>query len=148
MPDTPDITEAAPVLSTGRLAYYNQRLRNRVFAEVLRAIDNEIAAGRITRANIARRLGKNPSQVSRWLSGPGNWTLDTVSDLLTAIESELDTRVVFYRDRSRPNYQHPMASTRDRDSVQILEWSLVHPPVDSDSDVQSFGNKAARIGAQ
>lgn len=39
----------------------------------------------LTQAEIARRLGKRPEQINRWLATPGNWTLETVSDLLLAI---------------------------------------------------------------
>lgn len=36
---------------------------------------------------LADRLGKSKSRVSRLLKGPGNWTLDTVGDLLEAMEA-------------------------------------------------------------
>ncbi|MDE2514436.1 MAG: helix-turn-helix transcriptional regulator [Rhodospirillales bacterium] len=41
----------------------------------------------LTQAEIARRLGRRPEQVHRWLAAPGNWTLETASDLLLAISA-------------------------------------------------------------
>lgn len=43
----------------------------------------------ITQATLAKRLGKRPEQVSRLLGGPGNWTIDTVAELLFAIDGSL-----------------------------------------------------------
>lgn len=39
----------------------------------------------ISKAEIARRLNKDPALINRWLSGPGNWELRTVSDLSAAM---------------------------------------------------------------
>lgn len=39
----------------------------------------------ITKADLARRLGKGADRVSKMLAGPGNWTIDTLADLLFAI---------------------------------------------------------------
>jgi transcriptional regulator with XRE-family HTH domain len=39
----------------------------------------------LTQADLARRLGLGTDRVCRLLGGPGNWTLDTASDLLFAI---------------------------------------------------------------
>jgi len=48
----------------------------------------------LTKSSIADRLGKDRSQISRWFSGPGNWGLDTVSDLLLAMGAEMDHEIV------------------------------------------------------
>jgi hypothetical protein len=64
----------------------------------LTLVMREFKKAGISRATLARRLGKRPEQVSRLLGGPGNWTLDTVSDLLFAIngaEPEYATRYPF-----------------------------------------------------
>lgn len=45
----------------------------------------------MTKAEIAKMLGKKPEQVTRWLAGPGNLTLETLSDLIFAIRGEAFT---------------------------------------------------------
>lgn len=85
----------APVSSSGsrplsrrEIAYYQQRLRNRAFEAVLAYFEQRAVQEGLTKKELARRLGKDPSQITRWFSGPGNWTLDTVSDLLLAMGAE------------------------------------------------------------
>ena len=63
------------------LAYFQARHRSRIYEAILR----EFLKSGITQASLARRMGKRPEQVNRMLGAPGNWTLDTVSDLLFAI---------------------------------------------------------------
>lgn len=65
----------------GTLGYFRARNRWRVYEVVL----NEFRNSGITKAGLARRLGKRPEVISRLLGAPGNWGLDTVSDLLFAI---------------------------------------------------------------
>jgi len=72
--------------------FFRQRQRNRLYDQVVGAIED---AG-VRREDIAEKLGINPSQVSRWLSGPASWEQDTISDLLFAIDAELEFRVVPY----------------------------------------------------
>jgi hypothetical protein len=65
----------------GTLAYFQARNRSRVYEAVLQ----EFLRSDLTKAVLARRAGKRPEQINRLLGAPGNWTLDTVSDLLFAI---------------------------------------------------------------
>ena len=46
---------------------------------------DEFVKSRLSQADLARRLGRGTDVVCRLLGGPGNWTLDTISDLLFAI---------------------------------------------------------------
>ena len=49
----------------------------------------------LSRADLARMLAKGPAQITRWLSSPHNWTIETVAKLLLAIErSELEFKSV------------------------------------------------------
>jgi len=65
----------------GTLGYFEARNRNRVYDLVL----SEFLRSGISQATLARRLGKGTDVICRWLGAPGNWTLDTVSNLLFAI---------------------------------------------------------------
>ena len=64
-------------------------------------VHKEFEKSGITKAVLAERLGKGAEQISHWLGTPGNWTLDTVSDLLFAIAgAEIDYGVSYPLERS------------------------------------------------
>jgi hypothetical protein len=65
----------------GTLGYFQARNRHNVYDVVVEEFENS----GLSQADLARRLGKGPDVVCRLLGGPGNWTLDTVSDLMFAI---------------------------------------------------------------
>lgn len=62
------------------LGYFRTRNRHRAYSMVV----DEFEKSGISQATLARRLGKGTDAICRWLSSPGNWTLDTVSDLMFA----------------------------------------------------------------
>jgi hypothetical protein len=72
-----------------RLAFFREELRNRLYAEVVRRF-HALADQGFTKAHLARRIGKTPEQVIRWLGAPGNWTLDTASDLMVGMGTVLE----------------------------------------------------------
>lgn len=60
---------------------------------------------------LADRLGKNKSQISRLMKGPGNWTLDTVSDLLEALESRItNLEIKRYKEIAKSSEVEPALS--------------------------------------
>jgi len=81
-------------ISVGTLAYFRERLRIGLHEMVFLEFRKQERDGRLTKAELARRLGKRPEQITRWLGAPGNWTLDTVSDLLLGMGSEPTFKVV------------------------------------------------------
>jgi hypothetical protein len=74
------------------LGYMRQRNRGRVYSAVIDEFENS----GISQVDLAGRLHKGTDQVSRWLGSPGNWTLDTVSDLFFAISGGEPTYGVQY----------------------------------------------------
>jgi hypothetical protein len=73
-----EILEGKPI-PVDKLAYFRRRLRLQLHDLVLRTFHQQET---LTKAELARRIGRAPEVVNRLLGGPGNWTLDTVSDLL------------------------------------------------------------------
>jgi hypothetical protein len=53
---------------------------------------------KITKAELARRIGRKPEQITRWLGSSGNWTLDTISDLLLGMGLELGLSINSFSD--------------------------------------------------
>lgn len=87
------------------LAYMRARNRNRLFTLVL----EEFERSNLSQADLARRLGKKPEVVCRWLAAPGNWQLDTFSDLLFAISGAEAAYAIEHPLKSPArNSNHPM----------------------------------------
>ncbi len=87
-------------ISSHKVAYFRERLRNRLHQVILsKFLTLEDSRG-FTRADLAHRIGREPTQVTRWLGAPGNWTLDTVSDLLLGMASELDFTATFLKEKT------------------------------------------------
>lgn len=76
-PSKPKIGEPIDLFS---LSYARARNKNAAHSLVLDSLEKS----GISRADLAKALGKEPSQVSRWLGSAGNMTIDTLSDLLFA----------------------------------------------------------------
>jgi transcriptional regulator with XRE-family HTH domain len=62
----------------------------------------------VTKKDLAEALSKNPSQITRWLSAPSNFELDTLSEILLAMDAEMEHRIVRFTDRPKPNFMHPL----------------------------------------
>lgn len=45
----------------------------------------------LSKAEVAKMVGKKPEQITRWLAGPGNLTLDTLSDLIFVMKGQTFT---------------------------------------------------------
>lgn len=104
---TPPLNLAAEPLSEGDLIYHRQRLRNRFFDCVLHALADRLQSQKISRGAIAKRMGKDPAQVSRLLSYPSNLTIDTLSDVLLALGADLTLDHFLVENGPRSNYEHP-----------------------------------------
>lgn len=70
------------------LSYFQARLKNRLHDFILAKFFEMEKSHGLTKADLSRRIGRKPEAITRLLGAPGNWTLDTVSDLLIGVASE------------------------------------------------------------
>ena len=90
----------------GTLSYFRERFRDRLYDLVIEEFLKQRAESDLTQAEVARRIGRRPEQITRWFGAPGNWTLETVSDLLLAIaKSEPDVILLPLEGRANRNYR-------------------------------------------
>jgi hypothetical protein len=95
-----------PPIPESKRIYFQERLRNRFFEFLLNKFVEQQLHG-LTKAKLARRIGKTPDVVHRWLSAPSNLTLDTASDLLLGIHAEeLEMGTSSLLNRVPVNYSH------------------------------------------
>lgn len=102
-------TSKTEPLSKRDLYYYRRRFLNRVFSELAKYFSDEAEKNGATKSKIAKRLDVDPSQITRWFSGPSNLTLESISDILLALDAEAEPfKIVPFRERTNPNYAHPV----------------------------------------
>jgi hypothetical protein len=95
-------------LSDRNIFYYRRRFLNRVHEALTSFFDEETERRGLTKQDIAERIGRDPAQITRWLSAPSNLTLESVSDLLQGVGAEMDVVVARLSDRPQSNYMHPL----------------------------------------
>ena len=97
--------EDSLIVPKGTFGYFRTRNKRRLYTLVMQ----EFKRSGLSQADLARRLGKKADVVCRWLAGPTNWTIDTVSDLLFAISGAEPTYGLSY-----PLEQPPRNDVRPR----------------------------------
>jgi hypothetical protein len=122
-PKTPflsEVLDGEKKIPPGKLAYFRERFRDHLYEVVVTDFLKKEAAGNLTRAQLARRIGRRPEQITRWLAAPGNWTLETVSDLMLAI-SKAEPRIstLSLENRAARNFLQPDWLSNDANRSQI-----------------------------
>lgn len=89
---TPFLIEIAaghlgPPIPAAKRAYFQQRLRLRIFNFLLEKFVKAQSQG-LNKNILAKRIGKTPDVIDRWLGAPSNLTTDTICDLLLGIAGE------------------------------------------------------------
>jgi hypothetical protein len=87
------------VIPVGKLSYFRTQLRYDFHEAVLREFLRQEDKGELTQADLARRIHRKRSQVSKLLGAPGNWTLNTVSDLLLGMKTQPQIGIISLEDR-------------------------------------------------
>ncbi|MCR6734371.1 MAG: helix-turn-helix transcriptional regulator [Afipia sp.] len=86
------------------LGYLRARAKRQAFDLVIK----QFKKSGLTKAELARRLGKGAPEISRMLGGPANWTIATVADLLFAIGGGVPTwDVSFPATKAKRNDTRP-----------------------------------------
>lgn len=79
--------------------YEQQRIDARNRLKAYDAVICAIVTSGLTRKQIADKLGWSMQRLAHHLSTPSNWTLNSISCLMCAIDAEMDYTPVFHRDR-------------------------------------------------
>lgn len=79
-------------ISAGDLDYLRARNRMRLFTLVRR----EFQRSGLSQSELAARMRKGTDRICRLLGAPGNWTVDTASDLLWAISGAVPRYTIEY----------------------------------------------------
>jgi hypothetical protein len=95
-------------------AFYRRRFQHRIHAAIATLFAEEAEAGRVNKKQLADRLGKDPAQITRWLSEPSNIESDTISDILLGMNAELEPRVVRFSEIGKGNQVHPFIARLEK----------------------------------
>jgi hypothetical protein len=93
-------------ISDRDIFYFRQRQKNRVFSQMATFFSEEAEEFGTTKRILAERLGRDPAQITRWLSEPNNITLDSISDLLLSMGAEMEYRIAKLSERHQSNTVH------------------------------------------
>jgi hypothetical protein len=120
-------------IPASKRAYFQERLRNRIYSLLL----EEFVHRNLTQKTLANRIGKGPEQINRWLSSPGNWTIDTISDLLLGISgSELALSISNIADQLPSNSYGPVWINAGSIETNISQQNI--PISDAQSNIIPF----------
>lgn len=98
----------------------------------------------LSKGEIAKMLGKKPEQITRWLAGPGNMTLDTLSDLIFVMKGktfEVQAKDDF--DRGKSNKQNPEWLQK----IEPSEWKKVQVAVNEQKAITKNNHYVAKISS-
>lgn len=118
-----------PEIPAAKRAFFQERLRGRVFEFILKAFLEETKNG-LTQAKLARRIGKRSEVISRWLGGPSNLEIDSISDLLLgigALEPNISASSYLGRGQERTNYSHALVLLTQGDDDQAAGYQPRRP---------------------
>lgn len=125
-------------LSPRAVGYVTENARAEVFDLVVR---NCIETG-ISNALLAKRMGKDPSQISRLLGAPGNWTIDTIAKLLFAIDGRfLSVDSYWPQDEPRANMRHATCFSEKAElNIMFVRYDAPRRPIPPSKRHMSWTN--------
>lgn len=101
--DCPPEKKEGEVIPANIRGYFQQRTYSRTHQLLLELLSSEEDRDCLfSKRALAKRIEKRPEQITRWLSYPGNLTLDTISDLALGLGFEV---IVSARDISGRHFE-------------------------------------------
>lgn len=129
-------------VSPETFAYMTARAKRQAYNFVIR----EFKSSGITKAELARRLGKGADRVSKILGGPSNWTIGTVAELLFAIcGGEPTWGIAFPLDKPRRNQTRPTWLYHDPQTSSggdFVEIKFEGRPIIPESNTHALGTNS------
>lgn len=88
-------------------AYFQQRFQQQVFARLAKAFSHRAEEFGVSKSCLATLVDKDKAQINRVLAHPTNLTLDTLSELLFALNYEPNLLIEDLSIPATHNYCHP-----------------------------------------
>ena len=107
------------------LGYVRTRNKNKAHSLLLELFEES----NLSKAELAKMLDKKPEQITRWLAGPGNLKLDTLSDLIFALKGEFFT--VECKDELSRNKSNRQSPDWLHTHTEATKWQRVSVPSSS-----------------
>ena len=107
-------------------AYFQQRFQQQVFARIAKAFSHRAEEFGVSKSGLATLVDKDKAQINRILAHPTNLTLDTLSEIMFALNYE---PTLLTEDLSAPamhNYCHP--AYIDQQGVEIHSMKIEAAP--------------------
>ncbi len=88
----------------------------RTYGDIVVRINELIKEKGITKKILAEKMGKNPSELSKWLNGEHNFTLRSLAKL----EAELGAPIIYVPKRTFKNMDSIMTTLKQKNRTLIL----------------------------
>lgn len=108
-----EVSDDMAIMPKGKMSYFVEMSLLETHSFVLDLfLQKQKENPKFTRAHLARRIHKDPAQITRWLSNPSNWKNTTLHELLLGIcGGKLAPSVTKYIDIAAPNFKQEDALT-------------------------------------
>ena len=108
-----------PVIGRFWLGYFQEGFRSAVHQELLEFFEHLKRTKGFTRTDLAKKIGRRPEQVMRWLSAPTNLESDTISDM--ALGMGLVPTIKFQSIEAvlREAAQHPVSAFVEGNGLDV-----------------------------
>ena len=119
-------SEDGSPLNESDKAYFRAKTRRHIHGVVLERFMELSDDDKISRATLAKRLGVGRAQITRWISSPGNWTFDTLSDLLLAMSCQASVMAEEIGNQTQGNYTHPASNPKPSRIAESAKGIYTH----------------------